>query len=342
MDTVAIVGTGLIGASFGLALKEAGFAGRILGVSSERSIRAALERGAIDEGAELSSAASRADLIYLSQTISGILETLPKLAAHVRPGCLVTDAGSTKSRIVKAASCLLQGCFLGGHPMAGKEARGAASAEGSLFRWRPYIVTPVSESALEAVKVQEFIEWVKRIGARVVIATPEEHDELIAAASHVPQLLSTALSSALEECADPDRVAAVAGPGLLDMTRLALSSYEIWRDILDTNPEAIEAALKRVEERIANIRSQLRSGEIEAPFETGKRFAARVRAAAPAARESGGDRPIEEREGGARSLPPPRIASKGWTAPRRSRCCEAGSARWRECRGWRSTSSRRG
>jgi prephenate dehydrogenase len=134
MRTVAIVGVGLIGGSFGLAMRKAGFEGSILGVSSERSIAQAVGRGAIDKGVTLEEAGTTADLIFLSQPILGIVETIGKLDAVVRRDALVTDAGSTKQIIVEEARHSLTRCaFLGGHAMAGKELRGAASADADLF-----------------------------------------------------------------------------------------------------------------------------------------------------------------------------------------------------------------
>jgi len=132
MNTVAIVGTGLIGGSFGLALREAGFQGAILGVSSEGAIAEAVAAGAIDRGMPLAEAVPQADLVFLSQTIGRILDSVRHLEPLVRPGALVTDAGSTKCEIVDTARQHLSRCqFLGGHPMAGKEKRGAAAAAAS-------------------------------------------------------------------------------------------------------------------------------------------------------------------------------------------------------------------
>src|SRR5690242_8188660 len=129
METVAIVGVGLIGASFGLALRKAGFRGEILGVSSQAATDAAKQVGAISREASLEEASERADLLYLSQTVDRILGTIVDLGPLVRPGTLVTDAGSTKMSVVeRARECLPRGSFLGGHPMAGKETRGAAAA----------------------------------------------------------------------------------------------------------------------------------------------------------------------------------------------------------------------
>ncbi len=276
MKTVAIVGVGLIGASFGLALRRAGFAGRILGVSSDRSIRAAIDRHAIDEGVSLESAAAQADLVYLSQPISGILETLPRLAGLLKPGALVTDAGSTKRHIVEAAAPL-GSAFIGGHPMAGKTARGAAGAEPLLFEGRPYVLTPLEPAGMDDERVRSLVSWIEKIGARMVVLTPAEHDRLVAASSHLPQLLSTALASTLEQMPDPAPIAAVAGPGLLGMTRLALSSHEIWKDILATNGDEIAAALLLIEARLSELRRSLETPETDSAFASGRTFALRLR-----------------------------------------------------------------
>src|ERR1019366_2825738 len=226
MKVVGIIGVGLIGGSFGLALRKAGFEGGILGVSSARSIEQAVERGAVDRGATLEEAAGICDLLFLSQPISGILETLRKLDPLVRPDTLVTDAGSTKKVIVEEARRSLKRCaFVGGHPMAGKELRGAAAADPDLFRGRPWVLT-------EAVD-HPFREWIARFGAREIILDPAEHDRLVAWSSHLPQLTSTALAAVLND--RPPDAAMVAGPGLIDSTRLALSSFDLWKDILETN-----------------------------------------------------------------------------------------------------------
>src|SRR5439155_5115682 len=137
------VGTGLIGSSFGLALRKAGFTGAITGVSSPPAIAAAIAAGAIDRGAPLASAVPEADLVFLSQTIGRILDTIRHLDPLLRPGALVTDAGSTKCAIVDLArEKVTRGQFLGGHPMAGKETRGAAASDPDLFRGRTWILTP--------------------------------------------------------------------------------------------------------------------------------------------------------------------------------------------------------
>lgn len=276
MQTVAIVGVGLIGGSFGLALKKAGFAGKILGVSSPATLRIAMDRGAIDEAADLAQAARRADLIYLSQPIGRILDTLHHLDAMVNPGALVTDAGSTKSAIVSTARKHIRRCvFLGGHPMAGKEKRGVAEADGELFRGRTYVLTPEDPAMLDKPPARSFLEWLEHIGAVPVILTAEEHDRIVAFTSHLPQLVSTALAATVAEQAG-DHLA-VAGPGLADTTRLALSPYELWRDILATNSQRIEEALTAYITKLEHLRDNLRTRQIESEFEIAAALATTLR-----------------------------------------------------------------
>ena len=259
MQTVGIVGVGLIGASFGLALREAGFTGTILGVSSPRSVAEGLARGAIDRGAALEEAAAQSDLLFLAQPIFGILATLRKLDPLVRPDTLVTDAGSTKRAIAEEAERSLKRCqFVGGHPMAGKELRGAAAAEAGLFRGRPWVLTKDID--------HEFRRWIAAIGAREIILDPARHDRLVAWSSHLPQLTSTALASLLGEKARD--AASVAGPGLLDSTRLAMSSYDLWRDILETNRSEVSAALDAYIEKLQALRT-----DFESEFARGSEFA---------------------------------------------------------------------
>ncbi len=277
MQTVAVVGVGLIGGSFALALRAAGFTGDILGVSSPPAIEAALAHGVIDRGAPLAEACAAADLIYLSGPIHQILSLIPQLDALVKPGALVTDAGSTKCRICQAGALLRNAQFLGGHPMAGKESRGAAAAEAALFAGRPYLLTPNSLEDLETPAACEFVEWLTAIGAEPRIVSPPLHDRVVAHSSHLPQLLSTTLASMLGAHPDACAIAAAAGPGLLDSTRLAMSAWEIWHDILDTNRAGIAAALAAFEERLRAVRLELEADSIESTFRAGGEFARSLR-----------------------------------------------------------------
>jgi prephenate dehydrogenase len=277
MRTIAVVGVGLIGGSFALALRRAGFEGTILGVSSPRAVGEALSLGVIDQAVTLAEAAARADLIYLSQPIARILETIRALAPLLRPGCLVTDAGSTKQRIVEEFSrSLPAGQFLGGHPMAGKETRGVGEAEASLFEGRTYVLTPVKEADLETPAARELRGWLDRIGAVTIVMDAAAHDRTVALTSHLPQLVSTALAAMLAGRLD-ERSRLAAGPGLADMTRLALSPYDVWRDILDTNRASVGEALDAYIETLRALRSGLTSAEMAERFDAANRFAASLR-----------------------------------------------------------------
>lgn len=279
-QTVAVVGAGLMGASFGLALKKAGFRGRILGVSSAPALEEALRCGAIDQAASLEDAASRADLIFLAQPIHRILDTLVALDPLLRPGALVTDAGSTKSRIVQQGRRWIRRAqFLGGHPMAGKERRGAAEAEAGLFAGRTWVLTPVEPGELETPQARELLAWIRAVGAVPLVLAPEEHDRVVAFTSHLPQLLSTALAATLSGRLSREEELKASGPGLLDMTRLAASPFDIWRDILASNKEAVEQALVACLAKLEALRAALGSEELAEEFDRAGAFARRLRGA---------------------------------------------------------------
>jgi prephenate dehydrogenase len=278
MQHIVIVGTGLIGSSFGLALRKAGFTGAITGVSSPPAIADAVAAGAIDRGAPLASAVPEADLVFLSQTIGRILDTIRHLDPLLRPGTLVTDAGSTKCAIVDLArQSLTHGQFLGGHPMAGKETRGAASADPNLFHGRTWILTPDEDAELHTASALEFRTWLHRIGAHVMTLDADEHDRVVSLTSHLAQLASTALAATVsDKLGGPPRLNA-AGPGLEDMTRLAMGSYEIWRDILATNSDHIERALGLYIQKLEHMRENLRTRQLQEEFERGASLAAQLR-----------------------------------------------------------------
>ncbi len=271
------MGVGLIGGSFARAIRKSGFQGRIVGVSSEAVAREARELGVIDEAQPLEAACRGADLIYLAQPIQRILKTIPQLDAWISPDALVTDAGSTKRQIVeKARKTFHRAQFLGGHPMAGKETRGVGAADANLFRGRTYLLTPGSEDELSTGKAQEFLSMLKAAGARIKVMSPDDHDRVVAYTSHLPQLLSTALAATVREALDPADLDA-AGPGLLDSTRLALSSYDLWRDILLTNAGEIDRALQSIIARLEFIRDNLRSRDLAWEFAEAARLAERIR-----------------------------------------------------------------
>jgi prephenate dehydrogenase len=280
MKTVAIVGVGLIGGSFGLALRRQGFEGEIIGVSSPPSISAGLSCGAITGSASLEEAAASADLIYLAQPVDRILRTIEQLSGILPPRVLVSDAGSTKETIVrKAAACLPSVDFLGGHPLAGKEQRGAQAAEANLFFGKPYVLTPVQPSSPAAA---DFRSWLTRIGVRIIEMSPEEHDATVAMTSHLPQLISTSLAVTLSR-EQNGRVSEIFGPGLTDMVRLAKSSSELWSPILRTNKPAVLTAIEAYSATLRDLQAALESDTLLEFFETGSVWARQVRGPTPGA-----------------------------------------------------------
>jgi prephenate dehydrogenase len=264
--TVAICGVGLIGGSFGLALRKAGFTGEILGVSSPGTIRDAIQVGAVDRGATLAEAAAQADLIYLAQPIPAILECLPFLdtAKHT---ALITDAGSTKTTIVgRATRPGRQAQFLGGHPLA---------AEAELFAGRSYFLTPTEPAEAETDNALELRVWLTKFRCNVFCATPDQHDRIVAYTSHLAQLTSTALTAAIASKLGAE-AAPGAGPGLMDMSRLAMSSYDLWSEILVTNSKQIDIALGDFIEVLTLMRASLPAG-LENQFKTASSFAKSLR-----------------------------------------------------------------
>jgi prephenate dehydrogenase len=247
---VCIVGCGLIGGSFALALRRAGFTGRLTACGGARSPKLAVERGVVDEVEESFSRdeVCQADLIYLSAPIGGIIDFLRTRANQIKPGAIVTDAGSTKVEICRVARASLPAevTFIGGHPMAGSEHTGVEYAQADLFDRATYALM-VGQGADE-VRFDRFKSIVEQIGARVLLAEPEAHDAAVALISHLPQLVASALASLLGaehegEAADRELAQRLAASGWRDMTRLAGSSWSMWRDICLTNQPNISNAI---------------------------------------------------------------------------------------------------
>ncbi len=278
MERVAIFGVGLIGGSFALALRQAGFAGEIVGVSSIGTINEAVRLGVIDRGVSLEEAAAQSDLLYLAQPIGQIIATIGALAGKVKPGALVTDAGSTKSSILDEAGLRMPGQpFLGGHPMAGKEVRGVQSADAAIFPGRTYFLSVRDQAVLDHPVAEDLVEFIEKFGCRPVLLSPEDHDRLVAFTSHLPQMASTALAATLARLLDPETARKGAGPGLIDMTRLAQSSYDLWQEIVLTNVSAIDRALSLYIRELQDVRESLQRRDLSDTFEKAGRFSSIVR-----------------------------------------------------------------
>lgn len=292
IQKIVIIGTGLIGASIGLALREAGFHGHITGIdSSFEEQSTALRLRAVSEiridqlGERL--ALEEADLIILAVPVLAILDWMHRLAPVLGPHQLVTDTGSTKLQISQTAARLFNSAtaarFLPGHPMAGKESGGAALAEANLFDGAMWLFTPAPGHGPSEIE-QEWRGWVGRFGARTLDMTLDmdaaRHDELCAWVSHLPQMLSTALAALLEDTfgKDPGRRAeidAIGGRALRETTRLGASPYSMWRDVALTNTEPLAATLLALEQRLQHIRENLKTPELREEFLLANKFRGR-------------------------------------------------------------------
>jgi prephenate dehydrogenase len=278
IQQVTIVGTGLMGGSFALALKKHGFAGRIIGCDREPVLAKAKRAGVIDEGIADPVQASRgSQIVLLATPVGGILDLIERTGPTLSEGTLLTDVGSTKGEIAARAQVVFGASaatrFLPGHPMAGKERSGIEQADGDLFENAVWLITPLPGQNVEAGLSGEFLELVRSIGARVLVMDLARHDRLCAWISHLPQMLATVLAATVvDELGDDPELLAIGGRALREMTRIAASPYSMWRDIALTNTKNIEDALARLEQRLAHIRENLRTPELKAEFERGNQF----------------------------------------------------------------------
>jgi len=282
IERIAILGTGLLGTSVGLALRAAGYKGAIVGWNrSPDHAQLALSMGALDSVASDPLLAAReSQVVVLALPICATLDFMEKLAGLLGSEHMVTDLGSTKRLIAEAAARLYntpeRAAFLPGHPMAGKERGGAALADANLFRGAVWLFTDDPEaqrSARSAELVKDWRDLVTAMGSKTIDLDPVRHDELVAWVSHLPQFTATALSALLEEeIGDAPELKDVGGRALREMTRLGASPYSMWRDIAYTNTEAVEHALLALEQRLAHLRENLRTAELRNEFEQANRF----------------------------------------------------------------------
>jgi prephenate dehydrogenase len=259
VSQVAIVGTGLLGGSIGLALKASGFRGKIVGIGRKpEKLRRAVELGCIDEGATSGVPAVRqSQLVILATPVSSFDDWFSLLVAECHPGIVITDVGSTKGVICRAADrklVLYKNRFVGSHPMAGSERKGPENAKADLFRGRPCIITPQEHTAPDAVDVVEGL-WAQ-LGMRTIRMTPEEHDAAVARISHLPHAVAGVLVMVAERLGGLE----VASTGFRDTTRVASGDSQIWLDIFSSNREAVMAAIDAFSEELAGFREALEQG----------------------------------------------------------------------------------
>jgi prephenate dehydrogenase len=273
ISRVTILGTGLIGGSFGKALRKYTTDMHVSGWDRPDVARAAQASGAFDEAStgDLAPVLRTADLIFIALPISVTLDLLPEIARAASRHALITDACSTKLRIVQAAEELFAEqpapLFLAGHPMAGREVAGIAHADADLFRDAPYALIGEATAPRDP-RVSAFLKVVEKIGARPLWLGATQHDYAVGLASHLPQLVAVALASFLYDRLDENGLPiTVAGPGLRDSLRLAGSPYSTWRDIVLTNREVLSASLDLLARRLDDLRERLASRELEADFD---------------------------------------------------------------------------
>jgi prephenate dehydrogenase len=282
IERIAIVGTGLLGTSAGLALRAAGFKGSITGWNrGTDGAQIALKSGAIDLiASDPISAARKADVTILAVPIYATLDLMEQLASHLGGDHLVTDVGSTKLQITKAGmehfNQMGGAAFLPGHPMAGKERGGAELGDANLFQGAVWLFTDapgVARSQRGRDLIEDWRSWVVAMGSKIIDLDAARHDELVAWVSHLPQLVATALSALLEDqVGDAPELKDVGGRGLREMTRLGASPFSMWRDIAYTNSDAIQTALLKLEQRLTHIRENLRTPELRDEFDKANRF----------------------------------------------------------------------
>jgi len=267
LNTLVVVGVGLIGGSVALALKRAGAVARVIGVGrGNANIARARELNVIDEvAADLSAAAEEADMVLIAVPVRQNAHILGQLRDAVQRGVVVTDAGSTKQDFVAAAREMLGAGASGvvpGHPIAGAELTGVEAASAALFEGRRVVLTPLPESRAAAVDMVESM-W-RSCGAQVTRMTAERHDAVFSAVSHLPHVLAFTLVEMIASRTDAEELFSFAASGFRDFTRIAGSSAEMWRDICMANADALVADIEAFRKSLAEVTAQLHAGDGQA------------------------------------------------------------------------------
>ena len=266
-ETVAIVGVGLIGGSLGMAAKRRGIARRVIGIGRvEQKLMRAKILGAIDEySLDVENGAAEADLIIICTPVQLVAPTFERMVNSMKPGAIITDAGSTKREIVAACDAITpDGCFfVGGHPMAGSEQTGVNAARADLFMGATYVLTPSANTNLGA--LGRLTEFAGGLGAHVEILSPDEHDEAVAIISHLPHAIAAALMRLAEEShRRTGKTFSLAAGSFRDLTRISNSSPTLWRDICMTNANTLSEAISGIQDVLDELKCALQSNDAEA------------------------------------------------------------------------------
>lgn len=282
INHLTVFGVGLIGGSFALAVRQQQVAQRITGCGDKRFLQAALDYRVIDgvDEAFEKGEISNADFIYLAAPVGAIIEFLREKGRLIKAGAIVTDAGSAKREICRAArEWLPEGVyFIGGHPMAGSHRVGVEFANAELFKQAPYAIVfderDQSSSDAANAALQKMIKVIELIGSRPIRLSAEKHDEMVARISHAPQLISTAVALAVQKSQGKTALE-LAGKGFADVSRLAQSRWSVWEDIVETNTDNIASALTEVIIELQAIRENVLakdSSQLQKAFQTANDF----------------------------------------------------------------------
>src|SRR5947207_14031581 len=256
---ITIIGTGLIGGSFGLASKKSGFSGRIIGCDRAPVLEQALKIGTIDSAqTDPIEAVRGSQLILLAAPVGAIIELIGRLGSALPPDALLTDIGGTKREIMAQAAKTFGDSvgqrFLAGHPMAGKEYSGVEMAAPDLFQGATWFVARSAGQELDEGVIGEFLLCIAKIGADIETIDVADHDRLCGWISHLPQMLSTGLAAALvEKFGEDASLLEAGGRALREMTRISASPYGIWRDVVLTNKQNVREALLKLEQKLDHI-----------------------------------------------------------------------------------------
>jgi len=266
-NQLGVIGCGLMGGSFALALKRAGLAKRVIGYSkSPSTTERAKKMGVIDDTAESALlAVSGSDIVLMAVPVSASEATFKAIRHMVEPGVLFMDVGSTKRDVVDAARRVLKervASFVPAHPIAGKEVSGVSHADASLYAGRQVIITPLPQTDPEL--VQKATDVWSAIGAQVLRMTPENHDAAFAAVSHLPHMLAFAFFNSVAKQPAGRDFLSLAGPGFRDFTRIAAGDPEVWRDILMSNREEILKQSMRFRHTLDALEHVIKTGNVEA------------------------------------------------------------------------------
>ena len=261
-EQLGLIGCGLMGGSFALAMKKAGLVQRVVGYSkSPSTTERARQLGVIDvEAPSALLAAAGADIVLLAVPVAATETTLKAIKHLVTPQMLVMDVGSTKADVVKAARSALQGqlgSFVPAHPITGREVSGVEHADASLYHGRQVILTPTERTLTAQLRRAEEL-WTQ-LGARVSSMSPESHDAAFAAVSHLPHMLAFAMLSSINAQPNANELLALAGPGFRDFTRIAASDPKMWRDILRANRDEVLAQSRLFKQALQGLEDAMQA-----------------------------------------------------------------------------------